>query len=138
MNLHGTRVFALWVVELLTNGGLSVALGAAPATVPANKAWGAVYPIAGGVSDGPMGSPNDDASPDIQVTSVATRPEQTLWHADRVRSLILAAIPATLPDGRRVILGEPSFAIPTLIRDDDAQPPEWYCPDRFSFMTTPP
>lgn len=136
MSLHGSRVFALWVVNVLTGGGLAVALGGKPATVAANKAWGAVYPIAGGTVEGPLGDPHSDSSPDVQVTSSAYNAEQALWHVDRVRQLLLAAVPATLSDGRHVILGEPSFSDPTLARDDDVAPPVWYCPDRLSFRTT--
>lgn len=137
MSIHGSRVFALWVVEVLTDGGLAVALGGKPTNVPAGKGWGAVYPLAGGTVDGSIGAPNADATPNVQVTSVSYNPEQALWHADKVRHFLLAAVPASLSDGRRVIYGEPSFSDPTLARDDDVSPATWYCPDRFSFMTTP-
>jgi hypothetical protein len=135
VSIHGSRVFAAWVVDTLTDGGLAVALGEAPASVPANAGWGAVYPIAGGIVEGSLNEPNSDATPDVQVTSVAYQADQVLWHVDKVRELILAAVPADLSDGRRVTFVEPTWADPTLIRDDQKQPPTFYCPDRFTFRT---
>lgn len=135
MSLHGSRVFAEWVVATLQAGGVAVALGGKPTTVPAKKGWAAVYPIAGGVVTGSIDDPNSDATPDVQVTSVSYNPGQTLGHVDLVREVLLAAVPADLSDGRRVIFGEPTWSDPTLMRDDDVQPSTWYCPDRFSFRT---
>lgn len=135
MSLHGSRVFVKWVVGVLDAGGLEVALGGKPATVPAGSAWAAVYAIAGGTVSGTILDPNSDFTPAVQVTSVAYDPEQTLWHVDKVRELLLAAVPATLTDGRHVVFGEPAFSDPSLIRDNDVSPPAWYCPDRISFRT---
>jgi len=58
-----------------------------------------------------------------------------MWMVDLVRVTLLAAVPATLSDGRKVIFVEPTFGGPTLIRDDDISPPVWYVPDRFSFRS---
>lgn len=135
MSIHGSRVFALWVVDVLQDGGLAVALGGRPANVPTASGWGAVYPIAGGTVSGSIDDPNSDATPDVQVTSVSYQADQTLWHVDKVRELLLAALPADLSDGRRVLFGAPSFADVTLLRDNDVDPPTWYSPDRFSFRT---
>jgi hypothetical protein len=135
VSLHNSRVFAEWVKSTLVAGGIAAEIGIKPATVPAGAAWSVVYPIAGGVSDGTLESPSEDATPDIQVTSVARTAAHALEQVYDVRTLILAAIPATLSDGRRILFAEPTFADVSLIPDNDVQPPLYYCPDRFSMRT---
>lgn len=135
MSLHGNRVFAAWVKSTLAAGGVTVELGVKPKTVPAGSGYSVVYPIAGGVTDGTLENPNEDATPDVQVTSVGSSAEQTLWQVDKVRTVLLAAVPATLSDGRRVVFVEPTFGGPSLFVDNDVQPPVWYVPDRLSFRT---
>jgi len=135
MSVHGSRVFAKWVQSTLAGAGITAGLGVKPGSVPAGAGYAVVYPIAGGISDGTIQNPNEDATPDIQVTSVASTAEGALWMVDLVRVTLLAAVPATLSDGRKVIFVEPTFGGPTLIRDDDISPPVWYVPDRFSMRT---
>ena len=137
MSIHGSRVFARWIKSTLTAGGLTVEIGQKPATVATGAAWSVVYPIAGGTVSGTLENPNEDAVPDIQVTSVSYNAEQTLGQVDRVRALLLAATPAVLADGRSVIFVEPSFADASLARDNDVTPPTFYCRNRFSFRTAP-
>ena len=137
MSVHGSRVFATWVVSTLTGGGLAARLGMKPASVPSGAGWSVVYPIAGGIVDGTILDPNEDATPDIQVTSASYDATQTLWQSDKVRELLLAAVPATLSDGRDVIFVEPTWPDPTLARDEDVTPPVFFCTDRYSFRTAP-
>lgn len=137
MTIHGSRVFATWIVSTLTAGGVTARLGQKPATVATGAGWSVVYPIAGGTTEGTLQNPNEDATPDVQVTSVSYDAAQTLWQVDKVRELLLAAVPATLSDGRRVVFVEPTFADVSLSRDMDVTPPTFYCPDRFSWRTGP-
>lgn len=137
MTVHGTRIFAQWIVATLDAGGLATELADKPAEATLDNGWAVVWPIAGGTVDGTLAAPNDDATPEVQVTCVAYYKDQTLWVVDRVRTLLAAAVPATLSDGRRVTRFEPVFAQPTLLRDNDVDPPTWYCPDRFAYRTTP-
>lgn len=136
MSVHGSRIFANWIKSVLVAGSVAAEIGVKPASVPTGAGWAVVYPIAGGVVEGTLDNPNEDATPDLQVTSVGTSAEQALWMVDRVRTLLLAATPATLTGGRRVLNVYIVWPDATLIRDDDTGgPPVWYCPDRFSYRT---
>ena len=135
--IHGSRVFADWVLGVLAGDGLWADLGKKPANVPAGNGWAVVYPISGGVTTGTLEHANEDVTPHIQVTSVGLAAEQALWVADRARALLLGAWPANLSDGRRVIFASTVFGEILLQRDDDSQPPVFYAIDRFIFRTAP-
>lgn len=137
MSIHQQGPFVDWVLTVLSDGGLKVGDGIAPDLVPAGEGFCVVYSIAGGVTGGTVDDPNEDASPNVQVTSSSFLPEQTRWLADRVRALLDAAVPAVLSDGRGVYWLNFPMASMTMLRDDDAQPPRFYIPDRFEVGTTP-
>ena len=136
MSLHGQRVFIAWCIGVLEDGGLTVGDGVAPAIVPANSGYVVVYSIAGGVTEGSIDNPNEDASPTFQITSVSANPAQCRWLVDRARALFNAAVPATLSDGRKVIWLNFPMASTTIIREDEVAPPVWYAPDRFEVGTS--
>lgn len=136
MSLHNERHFIDWIVGVLTDGGLTVGDSKAPESVPTDAGYCVVYSIAGGVTDGSLEAPRSDAAPNVQVTSTSFLPDQTRYVADRVRTLLDAAVPATLPDGRHVTWIDFPMASMTMIRDDDAQPPRFYIPDRFELGTS--
>lgn len=137
MSIHGQSAFVDWVIDVLATGGLTVGDGVKPSTVPAGAGYVVVYSIAGGVTEGTVDDPNEDASPNVQVTSSSVRPDQCRWLADRVRTLLDAAVPADLSDGRRVFWIDFPVASMTMVRDDDVQPPRYAIPDRFELGTTP-
>jgi len=136
VSLHGQRVFIAWCISVLEDGGMTVGDGVAPTTVPDNSGYVVVYSIAGGITEGSIDEPNEDASPTFQITSVSSNPTQCRWLVDRARALFNAAVPATLSDGRKVIWLDFPMASTTIIRDDDAQPPAWYAPDRLIVGTS--
>lgn len=135
MNLHDERVFIDWVVGVLEAGGLTVGDSVAPTSVPAGSGYVVVYSIAGGSTDGSIDAPNDDANPNFQVTSSSTLPDQTRWLVAKVRSLLAAAVPATLAGDRKVLWVDFPMASVTVIRDDDVQPARYAAPDRFEMGT---
>ncbi len=137
MNLHRSRAFTGWVIDVLKAGGLTVGYAQAPPSFPAGAGYVVVYPIAGGTTDGTLNDPLDDAMPNVQVTASSFKPEQTQWLVDKVRGLLAVAVPASLPDGRRVVKVDFPFADVTVGRDDDVQPPRFWAPDRMEFWTTP-
>lgn len=137
MNLHDERIFVDWVVGVLTAGGLTVGDSKAPATFPAGSGYVVVYSIAGGVTSGTVDDPNDDASPNLQVTSSSFVPDQTRWLVAKVRNLLAAAVPAVLPGDRKVIWIDFPMASVTVLRDDDVQPARFSAPDRFEMGTVP-
>ena len=146
MSIHGSRVFAQWVVATLRAGGLIVGEAMKPAGVPANAGYAIVYPIAGGRTDGTLDDPNEMAEPRIQVTSYGVARydddtngmQQCQWVVDRVRALLNVALPVTLTDGRKVIQVSYPFADVSVIREDDtAGPPLFYAPDVIEFRTVP-
>jgi hypothetical protein len=136
MSIHSEQAFIDWVIDVLEDGGLTVGDGIAPKNVPARAGYVVVYSIAAGTTSGSLQAPRSDAEPGFQVTSVSKDPAQTRWLVDRVRSLLDAAVPATLSDDRRVIWLDFPMGSVTAIRDDDVQPPKWYAPDRFSAGTS--
>jgi hypothetical protein len=136
MNLHDERVFIDWVIGVLEAGGLTVGDSRAPASYPAGAGYCVVYSIAGGTTDGTIYDPNDDASPNVQVTSSSTNPDQARWLVAKVRNLLAAAVPATLGDRKVVWLDFPMASV-TMLRDDDVQPPRFAAPDRFQLGTVP-
>lgn len=123
MSIHQSRPFLLWVKEVLTDGGVTVEIMKKPATVPTLQGYAVIYPVAGGTTEGSIDAPRSDASPNVQVTSFGRDEDQAMWLSDKVRTLLDAAVPATLPDGRKAIWMDFATASPTGTRDDKANPP---------------
>ena len=136
MSIHDERVFVDWVIATLTAGGLTVGDGEAPATVPADAGYVVVWSIAGGTTSGSIDAPRSDAAPNVQVSSFGKTARQARWLVSRVRTVLDAAVPSgALTDGRKVIWLDFPMASPTVIRDDDNQPPLYGAPDRFVMGT---
>lgn len=139
MSIHSNRVFINWLIGVLQAGGLTVGHGARPATIPAGAGYAVVYSIAGGITRGSIDDPRSDVEANVQVTSWSTDDSdgadinQALWVADKVRTLLEAAVPATLTGGRKVIWFDYQMSSPSTGRDDQSQPPGWYAVDRFEF-----
>lgn len=137
MSSHGSYVFTNWLKALLTGDGIAAEIGVKPKTVPAGKGWAVIYPIAGGIVEGTLDNPYEDATPDVQITcAMAQSPSGVIDMVDDIRALIQESWPATLSDGRRVIFVEPTFASPQFGRDEDVSPPVFWASDRFSWRTT--
>lgn len=135
MSIHSERHLIAWVIDVLEDAGLTVGDAVAPGTVPVGAGYVVVYSIAGGVTEGSLDSPWQDATPTVQVTSSSFNQQQTRWLVDEVREAISSATPATLADGRVVMFVDFPMASVSIMRDDDVQPPRWYAPDRFEFRT---
>ena len=135
MSIHSERVFTAWVVGVLEAGGLNVGQSERPATYDPTASYIVVHSIAGGITTGTIDAPRSDGAPNIQVTSWSRTPAQALWLVDKVRSLLDAAVPADMPDGRRVIWLDFPMSSVTVVRDDDNQPALFGAPDRFEMGT---
>lgn len=136
MSIHQTGPFIAWIVDVLELGGLVVGDGHAPASVPPGSGYVVVYSIPGGGTDGSIDDPRSDASVAVQVTSSSTNTDQTRYLADRVRTILDAAVPAALPTGgRKVIWLDFPEGSPAMNRDDGVQPSRYYIPDRFEMGT---
>lgn len=134
MNLHVGRELTDQVIAKLTTGGLTVGDAVAPATVPAGSGYVVVYPLAGGTFDGTVIDSDDDTRAVYQLTAVGSSRKQAEWVADEAR-VIMKTATWTLTN-RGVILVHPEF-LGGVQRDDDVQPPKFYCPDRWSIWTGP-
>lgn len=135
MTIHDGRVFSAWAKDVLEDGGLTVGYALAPASVPTGAGYVVVWPIAGGITEGTLDDPNHDATPNLQFSCSSLDPAQSEWLAAKVRTLLEAAVPAELADGRTVMFVEFPFGGETLLRDDDSQPPRYTVPARAQFRT---
>jgi hypothetical protein len=135
MGIHQQAPFIAWIIDTLETGGLTVGDGIKPTPVPEGAGYVVVYSIAGGTTTGSVNDPRSDAEPNIQVTSSSTSQEQCRWLADRVRTLLDAAVPAVLTGGRKVIWFDFPMASYSMVRDDDVAPPRWSIPDRMEMGT---
>lgn len=136
MSIHGNLAFTNWVVGVLEAGGLTVGRSHKPAGATVNDGYVVVYPLAGGITYGTLEAPRSDAEPDIQVSAIHVAEERALWLIDRARTLIDAAVPAPLSDGRHVIWLDFPMASIQIRRDDDVQPPVFVAIDRYSCGTS--
>jgi hypothetical protein len=98
-------------------------------------AYVVVHPTPGGVFDGSIEAPFDDAQPDYVITAIGANPTACQTLADKVFATLLTA-PSFPVDGRRIQLAEPDVE-GGVVRDDDVQPPVYYSPTRWRFYTTP-
>lgn len=129
------------IVEALADAGLAVGLAEKPEGVGWQGAPGqsafvgyvVVYPMLGGITDGPIGNFNADAWAVYQLTSVGGNEEQCEWVADEARVAMLAARPAG-DDWKvaHVVLDVLGGAV----REDDVQPSVWYSPERYRVAVT--
>lgn len=139
------------VVDAL-NGSMKVFDAGAPDlnTSPGSDGWGwqgdgaglgkfkpycVVYPLAGGVFDGPLGCPDDDASLTFQVTCVGATRAQCEWACDTVNDLLIGQ-PLTVA-GRFVYRVWADMAGGGVRRDDEVQPPVFIATPRYRVESTP-
>ncbi len=134
MNIHKGRELTDQVITALTTAGLTVGDAVAPTSISAGAGYVVVYPLLGGDTDGTIGNPNDDASIVYQLTSVGADRRQCEWVADKARETILAAAP-TLTNRKVTYIDVDMLG--GVQRDDDVQPPTFYCPERYRIRTTP-
>lgn len=135
MSIHQSGPFITWVIATLQAGGLTVGDAVAPTSVPTGAGYVVVYSLAGGWTSGSLEAPRSDASPHVQITSSSPNQQQARWLADKVRTILDAAVPATLSDGRKVIWLDFPDGQPTMGRDDDVQPPRYFMPDEAAMGT---
>jgi hypothetical protein len=142
VNLHSGRLLTDAVIHALESAGLKVGDNVAPPGVGWVGVPGAssftgyvvVYGLTGGVLDGPIGAPDDDASTIVQLTSVGADRRQCMWVADKARGVMLTTPLQII--GRTVS----RVAVDMLggtVRDDDVQPSVTFSPDRYRIWTTP-
>lgn len=106
----------------------------APEITPFKK-YCIVYPLSGGVFDGPLGCPDDDASLIWQVTCVgATRP-QCESVVDRVNDTLIGQ-PLSIA-GRFVTRVWADMAGGGVRRDDTVQPPVFIATPRYRIESVP-
>lgn len=99
------------------------------------KPYCIVYPLPGGVFDGPLGCPDNDASLIWQVTCVgATRP-QCEWVVDKVNATLVGQ-PLTIPN-RYVTRVQADMAGGGARRDDTVQPPVFIATPRCRVDSVP-
>jgi hypothetical protein len=121
-------------IDLPPHGGEGWGWQGKPLESPFKK-YCIVYPLPGGVFDGTLGCPDDDASLIWQVTCVgATRP-QCEWVADKVNETLVGQ-PLTIP-GRYVTRVQADMAGGGVRRDDTVQPPVFIATPRYRIDSVP-
>ena len=96
-----------------------------------------VYPLWRHGSDGPTDDKQADGIYAEQFTCVGRDPEGALWMRDTIRTILTrAALQAEWTDGTVMFIDwdDGSGAVN---RDDDLQPPLFYCTDRIDIGVTP-
>ena len=142
MSVYSARALTTALVAKLDATALRVGTG----TKPAGGGWAGtpgasvfnpytvVYPTPGGSSDGSLGIPFDDVSPDFIISSFGASVEQAQWGDDLVRATLVS--PAVIAvTGRTVMLAIPDMDA-GVMRDDDVSPPLYHAPSRWRLMTT--
>jgi hypothetical protein len=99
------------------------------------KPYRVVYPLAGGMFDGPLGCPDDDASLTWQVTCVGATRSQCEWVADETNEILIGQ-PLTVA-GRFISRVWADMAGGGARRDDTVQPPVFIATPRYRVESTP-
>jgi hypothetical protein len=87
-----------------------------------------------GAPSGPLGDRYADLQIDIQLTAIATGPEQALAYADAARAALLGT--AITVTGRAVWPAWQTAAQP-VIRDDTVNPPLWIATAQYAIKSNP-
>jgi hypothetical protein len=142
-NVHQGRALTARILAVLQAAGLRAAVSGKSATAGWTGAsnlstfngYVILYPTTGGSTSGTIDDPDEDADVLYQVTAIGADAGQVEWLADKARLAIKAG---TYPpvDGRSVVSVKIDM-IGGVERDDDVQPPVFYQPDRYRFMTAP-
>lgn len=138
---HASRTITDAIISALEGAGLLVGDAQAPdgagwTDKPGDEFVGyvVVYELSGGVTDGPIGEPDNDAEQIFQLTSVGATREQCKWVADRARHVMLTAALSIVD---RAVMRVAVDMLGGTTRDDDVQPPVFFSPDRYRVHTTP-
>lgn len=139
---HASRTITDAIISSLEGAGLLVGDAEAPAGhgwagVPGGsefRGYVVVYELSGGVTDGTIGEPDNDAEQVFQLTAVGATRDQCKWVADRARQVMLTAV-LTIAD--RTVMRVAVDMLGGTIRDDDVQPPVFFSPDRYRVHSTP-
>lgn len=99
------------------------------------KPYWIVYPLSGGVFDGPLGCPSDDASLTWQVTCVGATREQCEWAVDKANELLVEQ--TLIVAGRHISRVWADMAGGGARRDDTVQPPVFIATPRYRVESTP-
>ena len=99
------------------------------------KPYYVVYPLPGGVFDGTLGCPDDDASLIWQVTCIGATARQCEAAVDRANSVLIGQ-PLTIA-GRFVCRVWADMAGGGVRRDDTVQPPVFIATPRYRIDSTP-
>jgi hypothetical protein len=130
MSVPSVRTHADAVVDALDGAGVNVGDGKAPeGPLP----YAVVYDIAGPPLSGTLEEPNEDGELVYQVTCVGSTAEQARWMCDKVITTLLAGLTVA---GRRIALVSIDNT-PSVLRDDDINPPVFFATPRFRLKTTP-
>ncbi len=129
---YNARTLTDGFVAALTAAGLAVGDGVGPKGVA--PPFCVLYPLSGGIVDGPIDDPHGDVESVFQVTSVGVKREQAEWVADKARVAMLAARPTLT--GRQVSWVDVDM-LGGVQRDDDVQPAVYSVPERFRVWTVP-
>lgn len=142
MTIHKGRDLTAAIIAAIEADGWTVGEGVAP---DSGVGWqgspGAsnfvpyvvVYPTPGGVFDGTVSKPFDDARPDYVIHSIGSTQEQCQLLNDAVFDALTTATLSV--SGRVVQLVRPDVD-GGVVREDDAQPPLFYSPTRWRVWTT--
>jgi hypothetical protein len=146
LNAHTTAILDVLSVELKTFDTGAPALDQTPGVLdswgwqgaPGSskfRAYYIVYPLPGGLFDGTLGCPDDDASLIWQVTCVGATARQCEAAADRANS-VLVGQPLTIA-GRYVTRVQADMAGGGVRRDDTVQPPVFIATPRYRIDSVP-
>ena len=142
MTAHRGRVVTQALLTVLSNAGITAGDGVAPDGVGWDDGtpgvdtfdpYVVVHATLGGIFDGSVGDPYQDAKVDYTLTSVGATQQQAQWMNDEVYATLTST--ALTVSGRSVLQASPEVE-GGATRDDDVQPPVWFAPSRWRIYTT--
>lgn len=101
------------------------------------KAYRIVYPIIGGIFDGTLGEPSDDASLIYQVTCIGRDRPQCEWVADDTNDILIEQQASLVVPGRYIMRIWADMPGGGVRRDDEVQPPVFIATPRYRIESTP-
>ena len=120
------------VIAALAGAGLAVGDGGAPALVPANGIYAAVYFDPGQSLPESLADQRTDFALSFQITCVGPTPEKCRWATQRTR----AALHGLLTVAGRTAWRPEEQGGPPIQRDDDVSPPLYYLPVQYQLKST--
>ncbi len=122
-------------IDIPPHGGDGWGWQGKPLETPFKK-YCIVYPLPGGMFDGSLGCPDDDASLIYQVTCVGADRPQCEWVADKANVTLLTR-PYVTVAGRYVTRVQADMAGGGVRRDDTVQPPVFIATPRYRIDSVP-